>query len=133
MITQECEKENIHKQKIEPRRSPRQRVLRKTPKTPIFVSQSAINETLRHAVETDSPIYIPDKLKQERNKTKIRDFDLQEVCNGVVHPITGDTITKYKTLANDPTTKSTWEESMCVELGSLLIKVGRTRTDQDVW
>ena len=64
-------------------------------------------------------MYVPDKLQQERNKTKIRDFDLQEVCNGVIHPVTGETITKYKTLANDSTTKITWEEAMCIEVGRL--------------
>ena len=42
------------------------------------------------------------------------------MCNGVVHPITGETITKYKTLAKDPVTKKIWEEAMCVELGRLL-------------
>ena len=73
IITQEpdYEKENIQKQHSKPRCSPRQRILLQTPKTPIFVSQSAINETLRHAVETYSPMYVPDKLKKEiKNKNK---------------------------------------------------------------
>ena len=52
---------------------------------------------LRHAEETNSPIYVSNKLQQERNKTEIRDFNLQDVCNGFVHPVTGETITKYKT------------------------------------
>eukprot|EP00804_Cyclotella_cryptica_P019092 CCRYP_014474-RA/>CCRYP_014474-RA protein AED:0.53 eAED:0.53 QI:0/0/0/0.5/0/0/2/0/121 len=34
------------------------------------------------------------------------DAQLEHVCNGVVHPVTKETITKYKKLANDPLTLS---------------------------
>mgnify|MGYP001194173132 CR=1 FL=1 len=40
-------------------------------------------------------------------------------CNAVIHPITGETITNYKKVVNDPILKKTWEESMCKELGRL--------------
>ena len=40
-------------------------------------------------------------------------------CNAVVHPVTGETITKYKKLLNDNVTKPVWEEAMCKELGRL--------------
>ena len=40
-------------------------------------------------------------------------------CNAVVHPITGETITNYKKIINDPILKKTLEESMCKELGRL--------------
>ena len=59
----ECEKENKQQKNSAPRCSPRQRVIIKTPKAPIFVLQTAINETLRYAVETNSPIYVPDKIQ----------------------------------------------------------------------
>jgi len=32
-------------------------------------------------------------------------IDIEEVCNGVVHPITKETITKYPKLMNDPLLK----------------------------
>ena len=59
-------------------------------------------------------------LKQRIAEDKEADFDqLQQVCNGVVHPVTGETITKYKTLAKDPATKKDWEIGMCNELGRI--------------
>ena len=30
------------------------------------------------------------------------ELDLEELCNGVVHPVTNETITKYQKLINDP-------------------------------
>ena len=38
---------------------------------------------------------------------------------GVVHPTTGVTITKYRTLANDPATRDIWTTAFGKELGSL--------------
>ena len=42
---------------------------------------------------------------------------LEHVYNGVVHPVTGKVIDKYKTLIQDDLLRDTWEEAMCVELG----------------
>ena len=53
-------------------------------------------------------------------------LNLEHVCNGVVHPITGKTITKYTKLANDPVTKETWQKAFCVELGRLAQGYGNT-------
>ena len=41
------------------------------------------------------------------------------MCNAVVHPITKETITKYKKLANDPVTAKVWKNAFCHELGRL--------------
>ena len=46
-------------------------------------------------------------------------IDIEEYANGVVHPVTKETITKYKTLIEDPILKDKLEEAMCVELGRL--------------
>ena len=57
-------------------------------------------------------------------------FEITDVCNGVVHTVTGEKITRYKTLAKDAVTKPVWEESMCTELGRLSQGYGSTkRTD----
>jgi hypothetical protein len=40
-------------------------------------------------------------------------------ANGVVHPITKETITKYEKLANDPVMQHVWRKAMCKELGRL--------------
>jgi hypothetical protein len=62
--------------------------------------------------------FTPTKLskQQETFKPKIQ---LKHTCNGVVHPITQETITKYKTLTNDPLLKEVWTQAMCKELGHL--------------
>ena len=44
---------------------------------------------------------------------------MEEVANGVVHPVTKETITKYKTLINDPLLREDWMRGMCKELGRL--------------
>ena len=44
---------------------------------------------------------------------------LEHMCNGVVHPITKETITKYYTLLEDPLLRDIWLEAMAKELGRL--------------
>jgi hypothetical protein len=46
-------------------------------------------------------------------------IDIDKVCNGVVHPITKETITKYSKLMNDPTLKDLWAPAMSKELHRL--------------
>jgi hypothetical protein len=43
----------------------------------------------------------------------------EEVENGVVHPVTKETITKYKKLIDDPLMRDVWSKAMCKELGRL--------------
>ena len=51
----------------------------------------------------------------------------EPVCNAVTHPVTGESITNYKKLLVDPLLKTTWEESMCKELGRLAQGYGKTK------
>ena len=44
---------------------------------------------------------------------------LEEVANGVVHPVTKEMITKYRKLINDPLLRDDWTKGMCKELGRL--------------
>ena len=46
-------------------------------------------------------------------------FSLQHMANGVVHPVTKETITKYKKLIEDPLLRDEWSKAMCRELGRL--------------
>ena len=46
-------------------------------------------------------------------------FNIEEVANGVVHPITNKKITKYHKLIDQPLLREVWMKSMCVELGRL--------------
>ena len=46
-------------------------------------------------------------------------FNIEEVANGVVHPITNKTITKYHKLIDEPLLRKLWMKAMCVELGQI--------------
>ena len=52
---------------------------------------------------------------------------IEEVANGVVHPVTKETITKYQKLVDDPILREIWEMAMCVELGRLTQGFGDTK------
>ena len=45
--------------------------------------------------------------------------NLQHFCAPVIHPTTGDIITSYKRLANDPKFKEVWETGFGKEWGGL--------------
>ena len=54
------------------------------------------------------------------------ELELEELCNGVVHPITNETITKYQKLMNNPLLRDEWLEAMCKELRRLAQGYGET-------
>ena len=56
---------------------------------------------------------------QQHNLNIGSEVDLEELCNGVVHPITHETITKYQKLIEDPILREDWTLAMCKELGRL--------------
>ena len=83
---------------------------------------------------TNAPIYtIPQKL--EKIKLCLTPaIDIEDYCGAVVHPVTNETITKYKQLANDPVLKEVWIKAMAKELYRLAqgkegITKGRTLFD----
>ena len=45
--------------------------------------------------------------------------DIDHFCAPVVHPVTGETITKYKMLVNDPVTREIWSRAFGKEFGNL--------------
>ena len=65
---------------------------------------------------------------EELKKTQINatPLGMEEVANGVVHPVTKETITKYKQLIEDPLLRDTWSKAMCKELGRLCQGFGET-------
>ena len=42
-----------------------------------------------------------------------------QVANGVVRPVSKETLTKYKQVIEDPLLRETWLKAMCRELGRL--------------
>ena len=67
-----------------PRRSPR---LRNTLNGPLQISKAASHQFLGNALETKYTCFFPKRLllKQAENN---KPFDITNVCNGVVHPVT---------------------------------------------
>jgi len=64
---------------------------------------------------------------QESNLHFGDDVDLQELCCGVVHPVTQETITKYQKLIKDPLLRDVWTRAMAKELGRLAQGFGDTK------
>ena len=52
---------------------------------------------------------------------------IEEVANGIVHPVTKETIAKYQKLVDDPILREIWEMAMCVEPGQLTQGFGDTK------
>ena len=67
----------------------------------------------------DTPEWsIPKNLMNEELPTTPQ-VDMEEYENRVVHPVTKETITKYKTLIEDSLLRDKWMKAICVELGWL--------------
>ncbi|NCG02080.1 MAG: hypothetical protein GWP22_01255, partial [Actinomycetales bacterium] len=85
-----------------------------------LISHEAINFITHNVWFEDEAIHKPTKFNDapitERHAPAP---DLEHFANGVVHPVTGETITKYKTLANDPATREVWMRAFAKELGGL--------------
>ena len=47
------------------------------------------------------------------------DVDVEHFCAPVVHPITGETITQYRKLKDDPATKDVWNTAFGKEFGNM--------------
>ena len=64
--------------------------------TPVSISQAALQSFIGNTFLQEL---------QWRMETNVDPADLEQVANGVVHPVTKETITKYKTLIADPVTR----------------------------
>jgi hypothetical protein len=81
-------------------------------------SQALVHLMGTHLESKFHSAFIPDKLGHF-SPTLEHECMLDQVCNGVVHPVTQEATTKYEKLANDPIMKDTWTKAMCKELGRL--------------
>jgi hypothetical protein len=62
---------------------------------------------------TPLPSQSPSCLSQKQYTGSI--IEIKEYCNGVVHPITKETITRYRNLSKDPLLKELWIKAMSKE------------------
>eukprot|EP00804_Cyclotella_cryptica_P011350 CCRYP_016360-RA/>CCRYP_016360-RA protein AED:0.27 eAED:0.23 QI:0/0/0/1/0.5/0.33/3/0/674 len=95
------------------------RLRTQSPLTPCNITHQALYHVVgRHLQATCHDTFTPTKLSNQ-SVVFTMDTQLEHVCNGVVHPITKETNTKYKKLANDPILQTVWTQAMCKELGRL--------------
>jgi len=82
------------------------------------IHHNALYHVVGQHIENCHPAFVPDAFahKQEQFTTQI---PLEPMANGVVRPMTGETINKYEKLIQDITLKATWMNAMCKELGCL--------------
>eukprot|EP00804_Cyclotella_cryptica_P022237 CCRYP_017934-RA/>CCRYP_017934-RA protein AED:0.24 eAED:0.19 QI:0/0/0/1/1/1/2/0/738 len=100
-------------------RNTTQKLLIHTPDTPCNITRHALYHVARtHLQSNFHNMFTPTKPDEQQHVFMV-DTELDHVCNGVVHPITKETITKYEKLANDPTLQDVWTKAMCNELGRL--------------
>jgi hypothetical protein len=81
---------------------------------PHFISQDALHAFACHASAPSHSTVLHPKWQQQ---TFIP--HLEHYANPVVHPVTGQTISKYEKLANDPVFSNTWTTAFGKELGAL--------------
>jgi len=89
-------------------------------KTPLGINSQAVIKLMgTHLENPHHHCFIPGTFQNSTiSLTHECKFD-EPVANGVVHPVTKETITKYEKLANDPVMKDVWTKAMCKELGRL--------------
>ena len=81
-----------------------------------LISQEAIN-FLTDCVWSHSPdVYTPDKLKTKHAPSCL---DFAQIATPMVHPTTGETISSYKKLMNDPATKDIWQRAFSKDFGGM--------------
>ena len=72
-----------------------------------MISQEAVNLLAKQVWDTPDELWTPKDILEhsptERNtRYNFHDIDIEHLCAAVIHPDTGETVTQYKKLANDP-------------------------------
>ena len=65
-----------------------------------------------------SGIFTPKKL-EDVTLTFSHPVELEEMANGVVHPVTKETMTKYAKIIQVPDLREVWLAAMCKESGRI--------------
>ena len=82
------------------------------------ISPHALYHVINLAFNAPPTFTIPQALLKSSDRFR-HIIDIEEVCNGVVHPTTKETIMKYPKLMNDPLLKKLWVPAMSKELHRL--------------
>ena len=97
-----------------------------SPRGGASISKSAVYSVLGNAFLADLPQFVPGIL-QNSKLVFTPPPDIEEQCNGVVHPVTNETITKYKKMIDELLLCDVWMKAICIELGRLAQGYGDTK------
>ena len=105
--------------------------------SPNIISQEAVNFLTDHVWNALDEVWTPDQILEHSptarwSATINQAVDIEHFCAAVVHPVTGETITQYKKLANDknnPEFRKIWQVAFGKEIGRLAQGNEKTKTE----
>ena len=107
---------------------------KRTTYTPLPKSQNS-NIILKEALTaltftvwgTSPDHFVPQSMRRDEHKINTA-IELEHFCSPVIHPVSGEKISKYQTLAKYPITKETWTTAWGKEWGNLAQGDKKTNT-----
>ena len=87
-----------------------------------MISQEAVNFISEKVYNEDPTTWMPESFITSSPSLSPKnnyEVDIEHFCAPVIHPITGETITKYQKLIKDPHMKDTWSLVFGKEFGNL--------------
>jgi hypothetical protein len=88
--------------------------------SPNIIAFNAVQQLTEQVYYNEAKVWYPSAfLTSSPNKQNTDyDCDIEHMCAGVTHPVTGETITKYKKLVSIPEFTETWETAFGKEFGN---------------
>jgi hypothetical protein len=80
-----------------------------------IISQEALNHLLMDDIQNDATNFTPTKLMQVQTAP----VDFEHFAMPMIQPVTGETISSYKKLMNDPATAEIWMTAFGKDFGSM--------------
>jgi hypothetical protein len=98
--------------------APRHSIRLLSPHRTAKIAIQALYHVINLAFNNPPSYTVPHNFIQTHDQFQ-HDINIEEVCNGVVHPVTKETITKYTKLMDDSNLKDLWVPAMSKELHRL--------------
>ena len=92
-----------------------------------MISQESLTALAANIWSTKPKQFLPHHMRREEDKLRTS-INIEHFCAPVVHPVTGETISKYQTLARYPVIKETWTTAWGKEWGKLAQGEDKTST-----
>jgi hypothetical protein len=83
-----------------------------------LISQRALNTMTMQEALTPSPVFTPQKLIPMESDDTVQ--NVAHFASPMVHPTTGETISSYKRLMNDPETAKVWQTACGKDFGGMV-------------